>query len=363
MRNTLLLSTLLLSVLSNAQNEINVSLNYYGKPNYQKELNIDMGLIIYQSDNYSFAQILPREYYNLGNQTDTLTLIINKNPENTANPNTVECRNCGDISFTHLIKNDTNFFTFSFNEDFIRFIATFEKNPREMYSAPLLVNESRDTLIGYIRLKNTFIHYSPLIAIPNINIGLIDKNFNGRIDSTDFVAISNDEFFFTAKNERANEVRKVKIIEVQGVQYLFNFSDDNTLKINLTRIEKKAIPDLIFSDSLRDLKFGEKSLYKALDSSDYVLLAYWSEFCPPCVKNIPKLNKIPKNVQVIGLYSGRIGLDKLAKTYTVKYYNIVCSEELKDALTFNGFPYYVLIDKNKRIVLNTRNLDEILKFI
>ncbi len=365
MRTILLFPALILSLLLNAQDEIKVTLNSYGKPYYQKELNADRGMTVYKSDSFSFAQILPREYYNLGKHTDTLELIINKNEnsENNVNPYNVECKNCGDIRFTHLIQNDSNFFTFTFEEDFVKFIATFEKNPHGMHSSALLADEIQDTLIGYIRLKNTFIHYSPLKSIPNFNIALVDKNFNGRIDSTDFVSVSNDEFFFTIKNEHANEVRKVKIIEIHGVQYKFNMSDDGTMKISLTRVENKVTPDLIFSDTLRDLQFGKKSLYGSLENNDYVLISYWSEFCSPCVKNVSNLNKIAKNVEVIGLYSGRVGLEKLSEMYSIEYYNIDCSEELKDAFNLSGFPNYILIDKNKKIVLNTRDLDEILKLI
>lgn len=339
------------------------SLNKVGKPIYQKELQADRGLIVYSGDGTSFVQVLPKEYYNVGGCTDTLILTLKEKAvlDNNSQQYLIGCSNCNEISFNHIIERDTNYFVFSKGNDYIKFVVTFERKPHGMHSAPPLAGEKKDTLIGFVRLKNTFIHYTPVAS--NVNIGIIDKNFNGRIDSTDYIALSDDEYFFTTHNDKSQVASKVKTILVNGIAFDLKIIDHTSFKISLERNDKFLKADIEFNDSLANINFGNEKLYDLLDSYKFVLLSYWSEFCSPCIKGITTLNKLSENIAVIGLYSGNSTLNEVVKRYSIEYQNIDCPENVVSTFNFNGFPNYVLIDKSRKVLLNTRDLDEIVKLI
>lgn len=341
-----------------------LNLNKFGKPLYQRDLRADRGLIVYTGKNRSFAKILPREYYNLGNSNDTLNLEISRQSDlDSIERYSVSCSNCKEIEFTYIENSDSNFFVFSKGNDFVKFIISFEKEPKGMHSAPPLKEVVRDSLIGFIRLKNTFIHYSPIIPNSNVNIGFIDKNFNGRIDSMDFVALSNDDYFFTTSNEKSRIVNDVKTIKVNGDIYRFKIIDNLNYSISLEQIGSSLQADLVYNDSLTNIKLGERNLYDILENQEYVLISYWSEFCSPCISGIPKLNGLPDNVEVIGLYYGQTTITEVEKHYSIGYYN---TDKLGNAVSLfnlNGFPNYILIDKTRKVILKTRDLDEIIKIV
>ena len=78
---------------------------------YQKELKADRALIVYKGEKKSFAQILPKEYYNLGNSNDTLTLeILSQLVNDSITMYSLNCTNCKNIKFSQENINDTTYF-------------------------------------------------------------------------------------------------------------------------------------------------------------------------------------------------------------------------------------------------------------
>lgn len=100
-------------------------------------------------------------------------------------------------------------------------------------------------------------------------------------------------------------------------------------------------------------------------SHDFTVLNVWATFCSDCIGEMPQLiewkNKMPDNVQIIGLVGDAEGTDdtthidlakKIYESNHINFPSIVPSKELKDALNIQIFPTTFIVDKNGHIVGN-----------
>ena len=338
-----------------------LDLNKFGHPNYAKQFSADRGVIVYKDDSSSFFQILPREYYNLGNSTDTIKIKIIAKPYDSPQRYSFNCLNCKTLNFNAKYVKDTLFFDFTHKNDTVRFIASIEKQAKNMHSAPLIVNAIKDSTIGYVRIINTFIRYASCSDFPNVNLACVDKNFNGKLDGSDLLSLSNEDYFFTVNCFSAKSFDSVRVVRVNGKNYELIFYDN--WKLDLTKVSEDLIPDVLITDSVENIDFDGINLYSLLNQKDYILINYWSEYCLPCLNSIPELNDLSNHMSILGLYYGDTELSLLQKKIDFSYVNLKVKKEWIDRFNLNGFPNYIVIDKDYKIVLNTFHIDEVKKFI
>ena len=119
----------------------------------------------------------------------------------------------------------------------------------------------------------------------------------------------------------------------------------------------------LYSFSLRDLD-GE-----LVDSHDYigkgpVLLDFWATWCKPCLKNLPKLQKLYEDYSKKGLVvlaineDGTRSLSKvepLANSLGLTFPVLIDQDrDVMRKYQVSGLPTSILIDKNENVVLTLR---------
>ena len=350
------------SAEASAQEAMTFSLSCVGKPDHRKITDTDQGLVVYKRGSESFATILPRDYFVLGRYNDTLDLLIKKDKKSASGYLTT-CSNCTNIQFRETTENGVNYFTLSAGEDFVKFIVTFEKELKGMHVAPNDEHFQRDTETGYIRLQNTLTHFGAVPAVAGVNLAIVDMNHNGRADSSDFLSLSRDAYFYSAERDRSQLIQLVETIAINDQLYYFTLVNPKTFEVKLTPTKSSRKPDLMMQDLLPDLQLGEKKLYTILDSAKIVVIFHWTEFSQPSMLTVPELNDLSETVTIIGLHSGRGDLAFLTDRYSMDFYNAQCTEELENKLNLGGYPNYLVIDESKTILLQTNNVDELVRYV
>ena len=112
------------------------------------------------------------------------------------------------------------------------------------------------------------------------------------------------------------------------------------------------------------------------------VINFWATWCPPCVEEVPKLNRLygrykSSGVQIIGIAMDKDSLnllDQFVKKNDVSYLVLVGNEQVLSNLStgalgknFQGIPTTILMDKNGQIYkrfdgsFDTEQLEEGLK--
>jgi len=352
---------LFLSFSGSSQEALRFSLTEIGKPDYRKQYDADKGLVVYKKGDVSFVHVLAREYFVLGKFFDTLQLTLTRNKKEAGY--TAECTNCKNVRFQQSTEGPLTFYTFSVGEDFVRFIVSYETDPQGMTIAPDYEGLKKNPEIGYVRLRNTLIHYAAVPTVPGVNLAIMDMNYNGRADDNDFICLSPDAFFSGTASDRAKPIEQVKTIEIKDMSYAFRLVNGKTFEVELLPLAEKTSPDLILREQLENLQFGDKNLYGLLEKNKFVVVSHWTEYNPPCTQALPDLNDLNETIPVIGLHTGNADLLYITERYSLDFFNIQSNDELKNKLNLGSYPNYFVIDQNKRIVLQSSDVEEVLFFL
>lgn len=125
-------------------------------------------------------------------------------------------------------------------------------------------------------------------------------------------------------------------------------------KENLYEIESPGSFPLAFDFSLKSINGEIKKL------SDFrgkvIVLDFWATWCLPCIKSIPDLIEIQKNmkdVQVIGITVDQNPMSvvpEFVKKHKINYPILIGSEQVyKEYGDINAIPTIFIIDKNGRV--------------
>ncbi len=123
---------------------------------------------------------------------------------------------------------------------------------------------------------------------------------------------------------------------------------------SIVRKVGEAIPDL----ELRTLS-GSVVTLSELDSK-VTLINFWATWCGPCVKEMPSLQKLSdaysaKGLNVIGINldeDPEAVLEKFLEKNQIKFRSFVDSKgDLADRFNVSGLPLTLVIDKNRRLLL------------
>jgi len=144
------------------------------------------------------------------------------------------------------------------------------------------------------------------------------------------------------KVDEAGDNEKVDEIQIKGV-----IAEEVEKYGNLNEFETMTFDDKIFDQD---------------DFSDYdiTMINIWGTFCGPCIKELPELaelaKEIPENVNLIGLCTDYSGNEEYAKKLLsdvdAEYTNIVLSPELQNSFAKNiqYVPTTVFVDSKGNII-------------
>jgi hypothetical protein len=216
-----------------------------------------------------------------------------------------------------------------------------------------------------------------------VQIGLMDWNCNGLFNDID--TISEDNFhsdriligiygngiISDRLSAGAVVILPETLIPINGNIYQIVEVEPAGKFIKIKKTDK-TYQILKKGDLLPDLEFtlfnNEKtSLRKQIVSGKYNLIDIWGFWCKGCILAISKLKILDSiysdKLNIIGLHDNESS-KKLANQ-TVKKYDIkwtlgyLTSEIEKKLLSSGGFPYYVLVDKEGKILKFDTGLDEV----
>lgn len=216
--------------------------------------------------------------------------------------------------------------------------------------------------LGYIILQNRFARYATFQShdsTKSFNLAIIDKNLNGLIDSNDVISASYDKYFLVKPTSFGCFLLDSILLDFEDELFLINWHGG--YNISIKPFNEKA------SEEIRKIQLN-KQLYnftisddgttlKSIIRSDKTLITFWASYCSPCIQSIPKLNA--HNNNVIGFQADYT--DKSVDD--IGFRNFPISSEMLGFLGINGFPNYMVLDKELNILYYGRFIDEALEYI
>lgn len=232
---------------------------------------------------------------------------------------------------------------------------------------PHLMNLQR-TSHAFISSKDSFV------------ITLFDMNENVSFDnSKDVVVVTSlkDSLapIIPFANSNAAFYRPGLPFDFNGTKYqLINAaSDGNQVFINRVKSSHDSKPLMFVTDEVsNELKISEinspnsVNLLKTIQDQKrkYVLLDFWSPYCPPCFENIPTLRIMESSgIAIINIFymsDDEVGLvENQISRFDIPGVNFRSSTELIKYFSQNGFPYTVLVEAfDNKILLSTHEIAE-----
>ncbi len=216
------------------------------------------------------------------------------------------------------------------------------------------------------------IRYNSRIADEVINgdsvkVGIQDYNCNGFFNDSleenhDRIMIAGPEQAEVSNrlNKGAYVANPGKIIEINDQYYKLKKVHPYGQHLKLKPTNKSAnrifegdtIPDFEFSTLQEDTV----NLYQKLDKGKYTLIDIWGSWCPGCWLQVSDLkalkNDFPQKLTILGLNWG----DKIADAKKFKRKNGItwftgkADQKIIDTLLVDGYPYYVLVSPDKKII-------------
>ena len=147
-------------------------------------------------------------------------------------------------------------------------------------------------------------------------------------------------------------------------------------KIKEEENKKNSSVGGIAPDFTRESSSGKSIRLSDFRNKNYVLLDFWASWCIPCLKEIPNVKKLYGKYQSKGLEVIGVSLDddKSRWLEAVKKQNLnewpqILSKEqqdksvfekddLSEIYNFDGIPFYVLIDKNGKVIERWEHIGE-----
>jgi thiol-disulfide isomerase/thioredoxin len=210
------------------------------------------------------------------------------------------------------------------------------------------------------------------------SIGLFDANRDGKFTSDkDVITISdgNTRFFFVNFTCKSQHVVDIRYIDYYGTYFKINEIAENGSYIKLQEVTEPPKDSIIYIDNkIRNFKseFND-SIYHMnnfLSKDKLLLIDFWTEFCPPCIRDIAYLNRLQSeygdNITVLGIFDNgsEEDLNRIVNQYDIQYPVIMSSKEIKEDLTVLGFPRKLLVAPDGIILkrkISNKEIDAYLK--
>ena len=213
------------------------------------------------------------------------------------------------------------------------------------------------------------------MCIRDSKVGLYDYNCNGLFNDLgqDRILIGNfEEDIISDKLEKgAIEYSEKVQIPIAGEIYEVVEIEATGKYLKLIKSNKVYHKPLGIGDNVGDIKIelisGQTIKINELQKENkFILLDFWGSWCRGCTQQLPDLKRLANNsnkIQVIGLnYGDNLSTIKnhLSK-HDILWENGIANDEIMNKLRIDGFPNYLLIDKNGNIVIMNGTIAEIEK--
>lgn len=131
---------------------------------------------------------------------------------------------------------------------------------------------------------------------------------------------------------------------------------------------------LVIGDTIPNFEFkllndSLVSLYDYIDTNKFTVIDVWGSWCKGCIMQIPRLQALDSaytdTIQIIALNMGdnKEGIYSIINEHKITWVNGIVSNEILENLLVDGYPYLLLLDKQKRIVLPQTRISNIREVI
>ncbi len=329
-----------------------------GKSEYNRLVSSDRVYPVIKGLNESYIELLPSDYFHMNYRYDTIRIGLIRMEEELR----LDCLNC---MYMQLGLTDSSVFYIESGADRIEFDWQLTTKPSGGTGPPLREKQKLDETFGYVKLKSRSTQYAQIQKDPPLFLAFIDRDFNGRIDSTDYVSLSETNYFPTVINSRVNLVGRVDTISTDWWSATFQLVD-NKGQFVLHKIKDSVFsPALLFSkaignfqlDSLTDL-----SSFLNRSDKDYTIITFWNEYCPNCTSELDSLEKLQERFQILTFYN-RDDLQEQMEKGSWTFNTYLSTRFAEEAFQLNGIPSYWVLDKQRKCLFKTRNYSDLKVFL
>ena len=350
---------------------IKIDLNHYGGSKFDGFVKRNFALPLYQEKKGVYYAELPARFFN-----DTLQLLITKE-KNSPFPKNIKCLNMDNKPWTFNynadkrlltitegdLKKETHFYNLSAREGNIKSVCQV-KNKVVSDTSMWLGIERKRVKYGYFSLNN--MRYAIAIA------GLNTKTPQGNDASAISIDTSSSMYHNIVSNARCNSISNTKYLDFEGNFFRINKVDRDGEFIEIEKCDAIVEDSCIYIDTyLRAFNYkyegGDFDIQEILDEGKYVVINVWSEYCPPCIRSIPVLEELQEKykdkVTLLSLFAGnQKALTKLEDSFTMSYSLGIISEEIRNDIMVDGYPYKAIIAPDGKIIKlgfrGTKKLEE-----
>lgn len=357
MKHLFILYLLFFCSLTNAQDTLFMA-NKIGRSEYTQMISSDRIYPVIKGETESYFELLPSDYFHMNYRYDTIKISL----EWKQNQLELNCLNC---RYMQLGLNDSSVFYIESGDARIEFDWELMKKPSGGTGPMLKERQQVDERFGFVKIRNRSIHYAQIQQEPPLFLGFIDRNFNGKIDSTDYISLAENNYFPTAINSRVNVVKKVDTIVSDWWNATFRLLD-NRGRFELHKIKDSVYsPALFFSKTIRNFQLDsliELSTFLKKSSGKYTLVTFWNEYCPDCLTELDSLETLQNQFQVLTFYN-RDNLENELSKGGWTFSSYLSNRFAEEAFQLNGMPYYWVLDKQRNCLFKGRNWKELRQFL
>lgn len=329
-----------------------------GKSEYTQLLSSDRIYPVIKGVKESYIELLPSDYSHMNYRYDTIKISLVR----IQNQLKLNCLNC---MYMQLGLTDSSVFYIESGADRIEFDWQLMTKPSGGSGPPLKEKQKLDETFGYVKLKNRSTRYAQIQKDPPLFLAFLDRNFNGRIDTTDYVSMSETTYFPTAINSRVNLVGRVDTISTDWWNATFRLAD-NKGQFVLHKIKDSVFtPAILFSKAIQNFQLDsltDLSSFLKRSDKEYTIITFWNEYCPNCISELDLLEKLQDRFQVLTFYN-RDDLQKYWEKGSWTFNTYLSSRFAEQAFRLNGMPYYWVLDKQRNCLFKTGNYSELEKFL
>ena len=329
-----------------------------GKPEHTQLVSNARIYPVIKNAEVSYFELFPSEYFHMNYRYDTIKIGLDQEQ----NGLKIMCLNCMymDVGLT-----DDSVFFIESGDDRIEFDWQLMKSPSGGSGPSLKEKQQLDERFGYVKLRNRSIHYAQIQENPPLYLGFLDRNFNGKIDSMDYVSLSENTYFPTAINSRVNYVKEVDTIVTDWWSATFRLVDKKS-QFELQRIKDSVYsPALLFSKTIGNFKLDSlNDLNSFLKKSEkqYTIVTFWNEYCPNCIIELDSLEKLQNQFQVLTFYT-RDNLENELTKGGWTFSSYLSSQFAEEAFQLNGMPNYWVLDNQRNCLFKSREWSELKHFL
>jgi len=168
----------------------------------------------------------------------------------------------------------------------------------------------------------------------------------------------------------ATRILPETLIPINGEYYAVKYIEATGKYIKIYPTGEQSViltkGDILPNFDIEYINGDKTTLYNVLSKNKYNLIDCWAFWCKPCLESISDIKRLDSvykdKINIIGLHDWRNkkGAEKAIKKYNIQYKTGFLTIDIeKIILAPTMFPYYVLLDKNGKVVKFNMTLDEL----